>query len=154
MPLFIFKGVVKSQVDIKIQFFKHLHMKGLVSFPCLLVIAIPTPSSGKLVYYCQAQFTKTFNGDVILGARNTARSAGPLIAIVVHRPVGQKFGPRMSKKGPHSPCQSMVDGYCHCGDLFRTRGMQALFNMIVDRNIHAYGLFVFTNSSSIFLGEI
>ena len=58
---FIFKGVVKSQVDIKIQFFVHLHMKGLVSFPCLLVIATPTPSFGKLLYYYQTQFTKPFN---------------------------------------------------------------------------------------------
>ena len=47
---FIFKGVVKSQVDIKIQFFVHLHVKGLVSFPCLLVGLLR-----------QTQFTKPFN---------------------------------------------------------------------------------------------
>ena len=60
LALFILKGVVKSQVDINIKFFVHFHVKGLVSFHYLLVIATPTPSSGKLVYYCQAQFTKPF----------------------------------------------------------------------------------------------
>ena len=49
LALFIFKGVVKSEVDIKIQFFTHIHMKGYVSVPCLLIIKLR-----------QTQFTKPF----------------------------------------------------------------------------------------------
>ena len=50
LALFILKGVVKSQVDIKIQFFVHLHMKGLVSFPWPIGVLLR-----------QTQFTKPFN---------------------------------------------------------------------------------------------
>ena len=60
LALSIFKGVVKSQVDIKVQFCTHFHMKGFVSFTNLLMIATPTPLFGKLVYYYQTQFTKPF----------------------------------------------------------------------------------------------
>ena len=78
LALFIFKGVVKSEVDIKIQFFTHFHMKGCVSFPCLLIIATPTPS---LANWCTITRPNSLNlsfGDVILGDDNTAQSAGPL----------------------------------------------------------------------------
>ena len=78
LALFILKGVVKSQVDINIKFFVHFHVKGLVSFHYLLVIATPTPS---LVNWCTIPNPNSPNlsiGDVIFGANNTAYSDGPL----------------------------------------------------------------------------
>ena len=79
LALFILKGVVKSQVDIIIKFFVHFHVKGLVSFHYLLVIATPTPS---LVNWCTIPNPNSPNlsiGDVIFGANNTAYSDGPLV---------------------------------------------------------------------------
>ena len=95
LALFILKGVVKSQVDINIKFFVHFHVKGLVSFHYLLVIATPTPS---LVNWCTIPNPNSPNlsiGDVIFGANNTAYSDGPLYEVKALN-VQSKFIQKMS----------------------------------------------------------